>query len=103
MRGLNKLQINEKQCLEELKASPELLAEPIQTILKIYNVADPYTLLKKASRGKTPTKEDLTTLVESLDIPTEVKERIHKLEPETYIGDALRICDLVLQKVEAVV
>lgn len=102
MRGLKKLQINEERCLAELKDSPELLAEPIQTILKICDVADPYTLLKQASRGKTPTREDLTTLVESLDIPIEIKERIQKLEPESYIGDAVRICDLVLEKLEEI-
>jgi adenylosuccinate lyase len=97
MRGLNKLQINEAVCIEELNDSPELLAEPIQTILKIVGVDDPYTLLKKASRGQKPTREMLMKLVKDLDIDQATKDRIYKLESRDYIGDAVRICDLVIK------
>ncbi len=98
LRGLDKLQLQEANCLKELEDSPELLAEPIQTILKIVGVDDPYTLLKKASRGQKPNKETLAELVDSLDIPLEVKERCKALETAQYIGDAVRICDLVLEQ-----
>lgn len=97
MRGLNKLTINEHNCISELNDSPELLAEPIQTILKIVGVEDPYTLLKKASRGQKPTKEMLMELVKGLDIDQVTKDRIYKLESVNYIGDAVRICDLVIE------
>ena len=97
MRGLNKLQINENVCRTELENSPELLAEPIQTILKIVGVDDPYTLLKKVSRGQKPTREMLMELVKGLDIDQATKDRIYKLESVDYIGDAVRICDLVLK------
>ncbi len=97
LRGLNKLQINENNCRAELHDSPELLAEPIQTILKIVGVDDPYTLLKKASRGQKPTREMLMELVKGLDIDQAVKDRIYKLESVDYIGDAVRICDLVVK------
>lgn len=101
LRGLNKLQINESLCREELEDSPELLAEPIQTILKIVGVEDPYTLLKKASRGKKPTRESLTELVNSLDIDQAIKDRCNNLETIDYVGDAVRICDLVLEELRA--
>ncbi len=103
MRGLNKLDINEKRCRTELENSPELLAEPIQTILKTVGVQDPYNLLKQASRGSTPSKEDLVNLANGLDIPTEIKERIKQLESVEYIGDAVRICDLVLERCRSLI
>jgi len=102
IRGLDKLQLNEKNCREELQNSPELLAEPIQTVLKTVGVDDPYTLLKKASRGQKPTKADLDQLVLSLNIPKEVQERCLAFRVEDYIGDAIRICDLVLQEAQTV-
>lgn len=101
LRGLEKLQLNESNCIAELNDSPELLAEPIQTILKIVGVDDPYTLLKKASRGQKPTKEDLVQLVNSLEIDQLIKDRCNNLESINYIGDAVRICDLVLQQTKA--
>lgn len=100
LRGLNKLTINEHNCRAELADSPELLAEPIQTILKVVGVDDPYTLLKKVSRGQKPTRAMLMELVKSLDIDEKVKERIYKLESVDYIGDAIRICELTLKTAE---
>lgn len=97
MRGLNKLQINENVCRQALEDSPELLAEPIQTILKIVGVDDPYTLLKKVSRGQKPTREMLMDLVKGLDIEESVKERIYQLQSVDYIGDAVRICELTIK------
>jgi adenylosuccinate lyase len=102
MRGLNKLQLNEAKCIEELNDSPELLAEPIQTVLKTVGVDDPYTLLKKASRGKKPTKKSLVELVNSLDIPQKVKDYCNGMESVDYIGDAVRICDLVIAETNAI-
>lgn len=102
LRGLNKLQLNEEKCITELNNSPELLAEPIQTILKIAGVNDPYTLLKKASRGKKPTKESLMELVESLNIDEKTKAQCRELETIDYVGDAIRICDLVLTKTQQI-
>ncbi len=101
LRGLNKLTINEHNCRAELDDSPELLAEPIQTILKIVGVDDPYTLLKKVSRGQKPTREMLLELVDSLDIDAAIKQRIHQLHTVDYIGDAVRICDLTLETARA--
>lgn len=103
LRGLNKLQINEQVCRDALHDSPELLAEPIQTILKTVGVDDPYTLLKGASRGQKPTRESLMALVDGLDIDEAVKARIHQLQTIDYIGDAVRICDLVLAEAQTAI
>lgn len=103
LRGLNKLQLNQEKCIQELNDSPELLAEPIQTILKTVGVDDPYTLLKQASRGKKPTKESLIELVNSLDIDQKTKDYCNNLESIYYTGDAVRICDLVLSKTKALI
>lgn len=102
LRGLDKLQLNEGNCIAELNDSPELLAEPIQTILKIVGVDDPYTLLKKASRGQKPTKESLVELVNGLDISQQIKDRCNAMESVNYIGDAVRICDLVLERTRVI-
>lgn len=98
LRGLDKLQLHEENCRQELNDSPELLAEPIQTILKTVGVDDPYTLLKKASRGQKPTKESLAELVDGLDIDETIKARCKSLETIDYVGDAVRICELVLSQ-----
>jgi adenylosuccinate lyase len=103
LRGLDKLQLHEENCRRELDESPELLAEPIQTILKIVGVDDPYTLLKKASRGQKPTKESLAELVDGLDIDQAIKDRCKALETHQYIGDAVRICELVLKETRTLI
>lgn len=97
-RGLDKLQINQARCLDELQNSPELLAEPIQTLLKTVGVKDPYNLLKQATRGQRPTRQMLLDLVEGLDIPPAIKERVRSWSPENYIGHAVRLCDQTLER-----
>ena len=96
MRGLQKINIHTENCLAELENSPELLAEPIQTILKTVGIEDPYTLLKQATRGKKITQEDLTVFIDGLDIENVLKKRLKALNAPSYIGDAVRICDEVL-------
>ncbi len=100
LQGLQKVTINREQCLAELNESPELLAEPVQTILKTVGVTDPYDLLKKHTRGKKITREALIALVNDLDIDDTVKQRIQTLEVSAYIGAAIRICDEVVTHVK---
>lgn len=97
LKGLVKLKLNEAKCLADLDDSPELLAEPIQTILKVEGVDDPYTLLKEFARGKRITKQEIDRFVQQLDIRDETKERIIALTPREYIGIAGNICDYVLE------
>lgn len=100
MKGLNKLKFNEAFCLDVLAQSPEVLAEPIQTILKLANIPDPYTLLKEHTRGQKTTQAMLFDLVKSLDIAEKYKTQIFNLRPENYIGAAAGICQLVLDELK---
>ncbi len=88
MRGLNKIQINEAQLASDLDNNWEVLAEPIQTVMRRYNVEKPYEKLKELTRGKKINQEILIGFIESLDIPTDAKKQLQALTPETYIGNA---------------
>ncbi|MBD3290162.1 adenylosuccinate lyase [candidate division KSB1 bacterium] len=97
IKGLKKVRVNEAKCLADLEDSPELLAEPIQTILKVEGIDDPYTLLKDFTRGRKITRQDIDAFVDQLDIRDEVKQRIRELQPSKYIGLADEICSFVLE------
>ena len=100
MRGLQKVRINEAKCRRDLEESPELLAEPLQTILRTANVEDPYTLLKQFTRGKTIVYDELLEFIEKLDIDKNLKNILKGLQLTSYIGDAVRICERVLDLAE---
>ena len=97
MKGLKKLSVNEAKCAIDLNNSPELLAEPIQTILKVAGIEDPYTLLKNFTRGQKITAEDIRNFVDQLEINDDVKIRIHELQPRNYLGLADEISSIVLE------
>ena len=99
-RGLRKLTVNEGYCLRELEEHPELLAEPIQTILRREGAEDPYSLLKEVTRGQRVTLQDLHGLIDRLDIRPEVKAELKALRVTDYTGDAVRICDAVITRAE---
>jgi len=86
MRGFGKISVNEPALRDALKAHPEVLAEAIQTALRVANVEMPYEKLKALTRGKQVTLEDLATFIDGLDIGPEMKARLKKLRPETYTG-----------------
>ena len=102
LRGLKKVRLNNAKCRAELEHSPELLAEPIQTILRPAIQDDPYTLLKQLSRGKAITQADIEQFVEQLDVDNHVKTRLQKLQVMSYVGDAVKICDRVLAEAKTV-
>jgi adenylosuccinate lyase len=86
--GLAKLEINEAALAEDLDAAWEVLAEPIQTVMRRYGVPDAYEKLKAATRGKSVTKADLHALIASLTIPETEKQRLLVLTPASYTGMA---------------
>jgi adenylosuccinate lyase len=89
LKGMSKLEINRARLAEDLNNSWEVLAEPIQTIMRRYNVAEPYEKLKALTRGQTINREVLATFVETLDIPEHAKQTMRDLTPANYIGNAV--------------
>ncbi|RQV96687.1 MAG: adenylosuccinate lyase [Calditrichaeota bacterium] len=100
IRGLKKLQINQERCLEELNNHPELLAEPVQTILRREGVDNPYNLLKDITRGKRVNLEELRKFIGTLDVSDKVKKQLLSLEPAAYLGEAVRITKMVVSQAE---
>jgi adenylosuccinate lyase len=88
-KGLGKLQVNEANLLQELDANWEVLAEPIQTVMRRYGIEQPYEKLKALTRGQRITPEILQQFIDSLDISSAVKRELHQLTPMNYIGNAV--------------
>ena len=88
LAGLNKLELNEAALTADLDAAWEVLAEPIQTVMRRHGVPGAYEKLKDATRGQAVTPEALHALIRSLDIPPAEKERLLALTPAAYTGMA---------------
>jgi adenylosuccinate lyase len=89
--GLNKLEINHEALAADLDCAWEVLAEPIQTVMRRYGVEQAYEQLKEATRGKSVTPEALHSLVRSLPIPAAEIERLLAMTPASYIGKAAEL------------
>ncbi|SMN13572.1 Adenylosuccinate lyase [Bathymodiolus heckerae thiotrophic gill symbiont] len=90
-KGIGKLEINETKLLADLDSSWEVLAEPIQTIMRRYGIENPYEKLKALTRGNTIDAQVLADFVKDLDVPEEAKQALAELTPMTYIGDAQKL------------
>ncbi len=89
LRGLNKLEINPGRLHEDLDNSWEVLAEPIQTVMRRYGIENPYEQLKELTRGKGGiSKTTLHAFIETLEIPADAKARLLAMTPANYIGKA---------------
>ena len=86
--GLSKIDINKDVIHEDLKDSWEVLTEPIQTVMRRYNIDNAYEKLKELSRGQKINKEILHNFIEQLDIPNDAKSRLKELNPSNYLGNA---------------
>jgi adenylosuccinate lyase len=91
LTGLNKLELNEKALAADLDAAWEVLAEPIQTVMRRFGVSGAYEKLKEVTRGQTVTAEALHGLIRSLDIPQAEIDRLLALTPATYVGKAAEL------------
>ncbi len=89
--GLNKLELNSEALDDDLNASWEVLAEPIQTVMRRYGVQGAYEKLKEVTRGKTVTAAALHALINSLDIPAPEKQRLLAMTPSSYVGMAAEL------------
>ncbi len=88
LKGLGKLELNEQRLSDDLNNSWEVLAEPIQTVMRRYGIEEPYEKLKALTRGQTVNAEIFKSFIESLDIPEDAKQQLKQLTPTSYIGNA---------------
>lgn len=88
LKGLSKLELNPQKLAADLNENWEVLAEPIQTVMRRFGLENPYEKLKELTRGQRIGPETLRAFVETLDLPADVKQRLQALRPEDYIGYA---------------
>jgi adenylosuccinate lyase len=88
LRGIGKLEANRDTMLADLDDNWEVLAEPIQTVMRRYGIEKPYEKLKELTRGRRIRQEDLGQFIDALEIPEEAKQRLKTLTPAGYIGNA---------------
>ncbi len=88
LKGLSKLQLNVEAIEADLNANWEVLAEPIQTVMRRYGIEKPYEKLKELTRGQRITAEQMQVFINTLDIPEDAKARLQALTPRQYTGYA---------------
>jgi adenylosuccinate lyase len=87
-RGIGKLEVNAAAMTTDLDSNWEVLAEPIQTVMRRYGIEQPYEKLKALTRGQKINAEAIRNFVESLDLPESAKRELIELTPASYIGNA---------------
>ncbi len=93
LKGISKLEVNEVNLLTELDQNWELLAEPVQTVMRRYGIEKPYEKLKELTRGKRISPEDLAVFIDNLALPDAAKAELKQLRPDNYIGAAIALVD----------
>lgn len=88
LRGIGKLEAAPQRLAADLDANWEVLAEPVQTVMRRYGIEKPYEKLKELTRGQRITPQDLGRFIDSLEIPDDAKARLKALSPASYIGNA---------------
>ncbi|MCM0147448.1 adenylosuccinate lyase [Photobacterium galatheae] len=93
MKGISKLQVNQAALEAELDQNWEVLAEPVQTVMRRYGIEKPYEKLKELTRGKRVNGEGMRNFIDGLKLPEHEKERLKAMTPANYIGDAVKLTD----------
>jgi adenylosuccinate lyase len=88
LKGISKLEADAEKLAQDLDANWEVLAEPIQTVMRRYGIEKPYEKLKDLTRGHRITSQDLLTFIDGLELPEEAKASLRELTPHNYIGNA---------------
>ncbi len=88
LKGLGKLELNQARIDEDLDSAWEVLAEPLQTIMRRHNIEEPYEKLKALTRGQAVNQQTLLAFIDGLDVPEAAKEQMRGLTPKNYIGNA---------------
>ncbi|MFT2110167.1 adenylosuccinate lyase [Marinomonas sp. 2405UD68-3] len=89
LKGINKLEINKPRLDSDLNAAWEVLAEPIQTVMRRYGIESPYEKLKELTRGRAIDQATIEAFVDTLELPEEAKQQLKALTPNNYIGNAV--------------
>jgi adenylosuccinate lyase len=95
LRGLNKLEVNPARLEQDLDANWEVLAEPVQTVMRRYGIENPYEQLKELTRGKGITRDALQEFVKGLAIPQDAKDLLLALSPANYTGLAAQLAKAI--------
>ena len=93
LKGISKLEVNEQHLRDELDQNWEVLAEPIQTVMRRYGIEKPYEKLKELPRGKRVTGEAMRKFIDGLSLPEAEKARLKEMTPESYIGYAVELVE----------
>ena len=89
MKGISKLELNAKAIDDDIDSCWEILAEPIQTVMRRYRIEKPYEKLKELTRGKQIDQRSVQDFVQTLTIPETAKQELLQLTPRTYLGNAV--------------
>ena len=89
LKGISKLELNAARLDQDLENAWEVLAEPIQTVMRRYAIEEPYEKLKALTRGQTMSKSTILAFVDTLEMPEAAKAELKALTPHNYIGNAV--------------
>jgi adenylosuccinate lyase len=93
LKGISKLEVNEQSLLNELDNNWELLAEPVQTVMRRYGIEKPYEKLKELTRGKKINQQIMADFIDTLTLPDAAKDALKNLTPANYIGRAIEFVE----------
>jgi adenylosuccinate lyase len=93
LKGISKLEVNEQSLLNELDNNWELLAEPVQTVMRRYGIEKPYEKLKELTRGKKINQQIMADFIDTLALPDNAKTKLKTLTPANYIGRAIEFVE----------
>ena len=93
LKGISKLEVNQDKLLAELDQNWEVLAEPIQTVMRRYGIEKPYEKLKELTRGKRIDAQGMQQFIDNLDLPAAEKVRLKAMTPANYLGRAIQLTD----------
>ena len=91
LKGMNKLEVNAARLNEDLENAWEVLAEPIQSVMRRYGLPEPYEQLKELTRGQGMTQERIQAFIDDLDLPERTRSALSELTPAGYVGHAASI------------
>ncbi len=95
LRGLDKLELRRERVAADLDDAWEVLAEPVQTVMRRYGLDNPYEQLKALTRGTGISRDAMRGFIEGLDIPAGERERLLAMTPASYVGDAARLASSI--------